>query len=189
MADYRMAVTALKWVDVSLGNSNTTLLCDTSTGHPHPLVPALRRKQVLNIIHGLSHSSGHTTARLMTDKFIWHGINKDLRGARYLLTIIDSSTYWPEATPMEEASTASCAEVLLSSWISCFGVPDSITTDRGSTASPRLDRDPAFLSELWVSLACLMGTTLHSTTAYHPAVNGMVVRAHRSLKAAHGTVH
>ncbi|XP_066947152.1 uncharacterized protein [Macrobrachium rosenbergii] len=75
---------------------------------------------------------------------------------------------------MEEASTASCAEVLLSSWISRFGVPDSIITDR----------DPAFLSELWVSLACLMVTTLHSTTAYNPAANGMVERVHRSLKAA-----
>ncbi|XP_066940985.1 uncharacterized protein [Macrobrachium rosenbergii] len=29
-----------------------------------------------------------------------------------------------------------------------------------------------------------MGTTLHSTTAYNPAVNGIVERAHRSLKAA-----
>ncbi|XP_066968139.1 uncharacterized protein [Macrobrachium rosenbergii] len=75
---------------------------------------------------------------------------------------------------MDEASTTSCAEALLSSWISRFGVPDSITTDRG----------PAFLSELWVSLACLMGITLHSTTAYNPAANSMVERAHRSLKAA-----
>ncbi|XP_066969236.1 uncharacterized protein [Macrobrachium rosenbergii] len=75
---------------------------------------------------------------------------------------------------MEGASTASCAEALLSSWISHFGVPDSITTDRGS----------AFLSELWVSLARLMGTTLHSTTAYNPIANGMVETAHRSLKTA-----
>ncbi|XP_066963183.1 uncharacterized protein [Macrobrachium rosenbergii] len=75
---------------------------------------------------------------------------------------------------MDEASTTSCAEALLSSWISCFGVPDSITTGKG----------PAFLSELWVSLACLMGTTLHCTMAYNPAANGPVERVHRSLKAA-----
>ncbi|XP_066980081.1 uncharacterized protein [Macrobrachium rosenbergii] len=84
-------------------------------------------------------------------------------GARYLLAIIDHSTHWPEATPMKEASTTSCAEALLSSWISRFGVPNSITTDRG----------PAFLSELWVSLASLMGTKLHSTTAYNPTANGL----------------
>ncbi|XP_066940949.1 igE-binding protein-like [Macrobrachium rosenbergii] len=75
---------------------------------------------------------------------------------------------------MEEASTASCAEALISSWINRFGVPYSITTDRG----------PAFLSALWVSLARLIGTTLHSTMAYNPVANGMVERAHRSLKAA-----
>ncbi|XP_066965446.1 uncharacterized protein [Macrobrachium rosenbergii] len=158
--------------------------------------PTLRRKQVFDIVHSLSHPSGRTTTRLMTEKFIWHSINKDVHrwarscipcqtsktsrhtaseicdfprprqrfiyidvirpllqsgGARYLLTIIDRSTCWPEATPMDEASTTSYAEALLSSWISCFRVPG--------------DREPAFLSELWVSLAPLMSTTLHSTTA------------------------
>ncbi|XP_066950815.1 uncharacterized protein [Macrobrachium rosenbergii] len=95
-------------------------------------------------------------------------------GARYLLTLIGCSTRWPEATPVVEASTSACAEALLSSWISRFGVLDDITTDRGL----------AFLSELWVSLARLMGTTLHSTMAYNPAANGMVEKTHRSLKAA-----
>ena len=218
---YRTAVTSLKWKDVSLSPTGKTLLCDISTGKPRPLVPASRRKQIFEIIHGLSHPSGRTTAKLMTQKFIWHGINKDVRAwarqciacqtskisrhtesgigdfpqpkrrfghihvdvvgplppsgdARYLLTIIDRSTRWPEATPMSEASAASCAAALLSSWVSRFGVPDDITSDRG----------PAFLSELWASLAQLMGTTLHSTTAYNPAANGMVERSHRSLKAS-----
>ncbi|XP_068207481.1 uncharacterized protein [Palaemon carinicauda] len=94
--------------------------------------------------------------------------------ARYLLTIVDRSTRWLEATPMSEATTHACAEALLSNWISRFGVPDDITTDRGS----------AFLSEIWLSLANLMGTTLHSTMAYNPAANSIVKRAHRTLKAA-----
>ncbi|XP_066947151.1 uncharacterized protein [Macrobrachium rosenbergii] len=75
---------------------------------------------------------------------------------------------------MEEATSSVCAGARLSSWISRFGVPDEITTDRG----------PAFLSELWTALARLMGTTHHSTTAYNPAANGMVERFHRSLKAS-----
>ncbi|XP_068203598.1 uncharacterized protein [Palaemon carinicauda] len=41
------------------------------------------------------------------------------------------------------------------------------------TTSQR-DRGPAFLSEIWLALANLMGTTLHSTTAYNPAANRMV---------------
>ncbi|XP_066967135.1 uncharacterized protein [Macrobrachium rosenbergii] len=75
---------------------------------------------------------------------------------------------------MTKASMSACAEALLSSWTSRFGVPDSITMERG----------PPFLLKLWVALAWLMRTTLQSTTAYNPAANGMVERAHSSLKAA-----
>ena len=220
-ATARTAITALKWEDVALEPSGSTLLCDTSTGRPRPLVPASRRRLIFDVIHGLSHPSSRTTTKLMTAKFVWYGIRKDVTewaktcvscqaskigrhtesgvgrftqpkrrfghihidvvgplpqsgDAKYLLTIIDRSTRWPEATPMSDSSSSACAAALLSSWISRFGVPDDITTDRG----------PAFLSELWASLARLMGTTLHSTTAYNPAANGMVERSHRSLKAA-----
>ncbi|XP_064111548.1 uncharacterized protein LOC135219046 [Macrobrachium nipponense] len=75
---------------------------------------------------------------------------------------------------MSGATTKACAEALLASWISRFGVPDDIMTDHG----------PVFLSELWTALARLMGTSLHATTAYDLAANGMVERVHRSLKAS-----
>ncbi|XP_064100840.1 uncharacterized protein LOC135211461 [Macrobrachium nipponense] len=75
---------------------------------------------------------------------------------------------------MSEATTKACAEALLASWISRFGVPDEITMDRG----------PVFLSELWTALARLMGTSLHATTAYNPAANGLVEGVHRLLKAS-----
>ncbi|XP_066970160.1 uncharacterized protein [Macrobrachium rosenbergii] len=39
-------------------------------------------------------------------------------GARYLQTVVDRSTIWPKATPMEEANSSACTEALLSSWIS-----------------------------------------------------------------------
>ncbi|XP_068201386.1 uncharacterized protein [Palaemon carinicauda] len=58
--------------------------------------------------------------------------------------------------------------------MSRFSVPDDITTEQGSI----------FLSEIWLSLVNLMGTTLYSTIAYNPAVNDIVERAHRTLKAA-----
>ncbi|XP_068234184.1 uncharacterized protein [Palaemon carinicauda] len=88
--------------------------------------------------------------------------------------IVDRSNRWLEAILMSKATTHACAEALLSSWLSRFGAPDNITTNRGS----------AFLSEIWLSLANLMGTTLHSTTAYNSAANGMLERTHRTLKAA-----
>ena len=75
---------------------------------------------------------------------------------------------------MEYETAASCASALLHSWISRFGLPEHITSDRGS----------AFISGLWSSLANLLGVQLHYTTAYHPQSNGMVERYHRTLKAS-----
>ena len=45
-----------------------------------------------------------------------------LEGARYLFTITDRSRRWFKAILMAEASATSCADALLSGWISRFGV-------------------------------------------------------------------
>ena len=55
---------ALKLEDVALDDS-TTILCDTLTGRPHSLVPEMWRRKVFDMIHGLAHPAGRTTARLM----------------------------------------------------------------------------------------------------------------------------
>ena len=75
---------------------------------------------------------------------------------------------------MEDASARSCATAFLSSWVSRFGTPDIVTSDRGSV----------FLSEFWKSLGDLMGTRLYHTTAYNPSGNGLVEIVHRTLKQA-----
>ena len=62
----------------------------------------------------------------------------------------------------------------LFSWVSCFSVPDTITTDQGRQ----------FESHLWSNLMNLLGSHRIRTTAYHPIANGMVERLHRQLKAA-----
>ena len=218
---YRTAITSLQWKDVPFGDQGRTLLCDVSTNRPRPFIPSALRRKVFDIIHGLSHPSGRSTAKLISEKFVWHGINRDVRnwarccipcqtskvtrhtesgignfpqpkrrfghlhvdivgplpvsdGARYIFTSTERSTRWPEAIPIKEATSQACAEALLSGWISRFGVPDSITSDRGST----------FTSHIWTSLATLMGTKVHHTTAYNPEANGMAERTHRTLKAA-----
>ena len=96
------------------------------------------------------------------------------QGAQYLFTTTERSTRWPEAITMKSATAQDCAEALLHGWISRFGVPDELTSDRG----------PAFISRLWTSLGELMGTNIHHTTSYNPSANGMVERTHRTLKAA-----
>lgn len=92
----------------------------------------------------------------------------------HILTCIDRFTRWPTAIPLRGTSSESVAKALVESWISIFGVPSTITTDRGSQ----------FTSALFRELSQLLGSTHIRTTAYHPAANGMVERFHRHLKSS-----
>ena len=92
-----------------------------------------------------------------------------------LLTIVDRWTGWPEAIPIVENSTAeTCAHLLIDHWISRFGVPHVITTDRGRQ----------FTSRIWTELARTLGIKHDKCSSYHPQHNGKVERMHRSLKNA-----
>jgi hypothetical protein len=48
-----------------------------------------------------------------------------------IFTIIDRTSKWMEAIPLSETSAVACAKALTFTWISCFGVPETITSDRG----------------------------------------------------------
>jgi hypothetical protein len=80
-----------------------------------------------------------------------------------------------EAIPLVEMSAVACAKALTFSWISRFGVPETITTDRG----------PQFTSNLWSQLCSMLNIAHRQTTAYHPESNGAVERLHRRLNDAH----
>ena len=96
------------------------------------------------------------------------------QGFSYLLTVVDRFTRWPEAIPVADISAKTCARAFLAHWVARFGVPSSMTSDRGRQ----------FVSELWRKTAAQMGASTNATTAYHPQSNGMVERMHRTMKAA-----
>ena len=204
-----------------LPNSSVPLYCDTSTGTQRPLVPLSWRRTVFDSLHSLSHPGIRATQKLITSRFVWPGINADVRrwtrscvqcqrakiqrhstaplasfripdarfdvihidlvgplpsshGYTYLLTCVDRFTRWPEAIPLTCITAEAVAHAFLSDWISRFGVPSTIVTDRGRQ----------FESQVWNSLMTLLGSRRARTTAYHPQTNGMVERFHRQLKAA-----
>lgn len=93
---------------------------------------------------------------------------------QYLLTCIDRATRWTEAIPLVNTTAQSIAIAFVSGWITRFGVPLHVVTDRGSQ----------FESELFSELASIIGFHHLRTTSYHPQSNGIVERHHRILKAA-----
>lgn len=95
-------------------------------------------------------------------------------GFRYLFTAIDRFTRWPEAIPVANIDETTIANAFVSGWISRFGVPSNVTSDRGKQ----------FISKLADRFSKVFGYHRITTSAYHPAANGLVERFHRTLKSS-----
>ena len=94
------------------------------------------------------------------------------RGHRYLFTVVDRFTRWMEAIPLKTMTAEDCGRALVDGWVSRYGVPTDLVSDRGRQ----------FVSSLWRHLMLTLGISASSTTSYHPQANGMVERFHRTLK-------
>ena len=95
-------------------------------------------------------------------------------GYRHLLTAVDRFTRWPAAIPIPDISAQAVVDAFASGWIANFGVPSTITSDRGSQ----------FSSAIFQQLTRIWGIQAVMTAPYHPEANGMVERFHRRLKEA-----
>jgi Integrase zinc binding domain/Integrase core domain len=79
-------------------------------------------------------------------------------GLSHLLTIMDHCSRWPEALPLSATTPAACASAFFHGWLSRFGLPSSLTSDRG----------PQFTSSVWAPLCKLLNISHTLTPAYHP---------------------
>lgn len=75
---FRTACTSLKLEDIPVTNTDLTLVCDVSRTKPRPLVPLCLRKKILQQLHSLGHPGVRATRRLMSERFVWHGMAKDV---------------------------------------------------------------------------------------------------------------
>ena len=93
------------------------------------------------------------------------------RGHRYILTVVDYATRYPEAEVLKGIDTVSVAEAMVS--IFChIGFPEEMLTDRGAQ----------FLSEVMKEVNRLLSVKHLKTTAWHPMCNGLVERFNGTLK-------
>ena len=90
---------------------------------------------------------------------------------RYLLTIVDIATRFPEAVPLKSIDSVSVAEALFS--VFCrLGFPLEILSDNGSQ----------FTSEMFKQFLSLLSIKDVHSSPYHAQSNGVVERFHGTIK-------
>ena len=90
---------------------------------------------------------------------------------RYILTIVDYASRYPEAVALPNIETTTVAEAMVE--VFCrVGVPHEILTDRGSQ----------FTSDMMREVSRLLSIRQLTTTPYHPSCNGLVERFNQTLK-------
>ncbi len=115
-----------------------------------------------------------STARFHTVHIDFVGPLPPCKGFSYLFTMIDRFTKWPEVMPVPDMTTQSAIQALMHGWVSRYGIPRVIISDRGAQ----------FESKLWNSLMQQLNIKRKRTTSYHPACNGAIERFHRTLKTS-----
>ena len=75
---YKTAFTCLEITNTRLNEQGPELVCDVSTGCPRPIVPPDFRRTVFDVVHNLSHPGVKATVKMVSDKFVWHGMRKQV---------------------------------------------------------------------------------------------------------------
>ncbi|GFW47275.1 transposon Tf2-9 polyprotein [Trichonephila clavipes] len=144
--------TSLELKKVTFPNSSTEIMCDLSTGTARPYIPKQHRQDVFSAMHNLSHPE--PSQRFDHVHLDLIGPLPPSNGYTYCLTMIDRFSKWPEAQPLKDITAEAVA--FFSSWVSRFGTPAILTTDRGRQ----------FESSLFKALSKLLGVQKCRTTGY-----------------------
>ena len=93
-------------------------------------------------------------------------------GHRYILTVVDFSTRYPEAVPLKNIDTETVAEALVDIF-SRLGVPEEILSDLGTQ----------FVSDCMREVTRLLSIKQLATTPYHPMCNGLPEKFNGTMKS------
>ena len=93
-------------------------------------------------------------------------------GHRYILTLVDFATRYPEAVLLKNIDTETVAEALVDIF-SRLGVPEEILSDLGTQ----------FVSECMKEVTRLLSIKQLTTTPYHPMCNGLMEKFNGTMKS------
>ncbi|XP_055865631.1 uncharacterized protein LOC129928743 [Biomphalaria glabrata] len=93
------------------------------------------------------------------------------RNHKYILTLVDTCTRWPEAIPLVNISAIDVTRAL-SEIFSRTGLPEVILSDRGSQ----------FTADITKTFMEMYNIKMKFTTPYHPQSNGLCERFNKTLK-------
>ena len=93
-------------------------------------------------------------------------------GNRFILTVVDYATRYPEAKALKRIDTESVAEALVEIY-SRVGIPRKMLTDQGKQ----------FTSDIMKEVDRLLSIRQLTPIPYHPACNGLVERFNGTLKS------
>lgn len=94
------------------------------------------------------------------------------RGHRWILTVVDYATRYPEATALKDISTETVAEALVEIY-SRVGIPKEVLSDQGSQ----------FVGDVMKEVSRLLSVRQLVTSPYHPICNGLVEKFNGTLKS------
>ena len=93
------------------------------------------------------------------------------RKNRYILTMVDYATRYPEAVPLKDVTTETVAEALVNMF-SRLGVPEEVLSDQGAQ----------FTSSMMKEVSRLLSIQQLVTSPYHPMANGLCEKFNGTLK-------
>ena len=96
---------------------------------------------------------------------------KTKSGHEYLLTIMCTSTRFPEAIPLRNIKTKNIVKALVR-FFTFVGLPKSVQSDQGSN----------FMSGIFQQVMHELGITQYKSSPYHPESQGALERFHQTLK-------
>ena len=100
-------------------------------------------------------------------------LQRSVNGNRYTVLFIDYASKYPVMVPIPDRKAETVARAMVDHWISVFGPPKVIISDRGAE----------IIGKVMAEVCQIFDIKQQTTTAHHPQSDGLAERFHRTIQA------